>query len=420
MTIPPLPKALVCEAELVASRITNTLAELPVPDFAAGDYGAYSTRWHAQSLSKGAAGVAILHGVRAQTGHGGWEPVHTWLRHATADTLNNNTGAGLWFGTPAVTHALTTAAPHAHPAALDRLDRAVADLAERRLAAAEVRLAARRRPSLSEFDLVRGLTGLGAHLLTRQPDGVLLRRVLQYLVRLTEPVDTDDDIGRHAPGWWSADAANPDKPVPGGHANFGMAHGITGPLALLALAMRHTIIVPGHGEAIGRICTWLDTWRQPGPAGPWWPEKITVADLRAGRPGVVGPARPSWCYGTPGIVRAQQLAGIALGDPARQQTAEDALSRCLADPIQLGRIIDPSLCHGWAGLAAMLWYAAADASSTTLSAHLPRILRLLIERAEDPAPERSGLIAGPAGVALTLHTFATGTHLRWATSLLIK
>ncbi|GLZ01863.1 lanthionine synthetase C family protein [Actinoplanes sp. NBRC 103695] len=420
MTISPLLKTLACEAESVASCITDTLAEPPLPDFAAGDYGPHSTRWHAQSLSKGAAGVSILHGVRAQTGHGGWEPVHTWLRRATADTLNNSTGAGLWFGTPAVTHALTTAAPHAHPAALDPLDRAVADLAERRLAAAEVRLAARQRPSLSEFDLVRGLTGLGAHLLTRQPDGALLRRVLQYLVRLTEPLDTNDDIGRHAPGWWSADAANPDQPVPGGHANFGMAHGITGPLALLALAMRHTIIVPGHTEAIGRISTWLDTWRQADPAGPWWPEKVTAVDLHAGRPTAIGPARPSWCYGTPGIARAQQLAGIALGDPARQQTAEDALTRCLADPVQLGRIIDPSLCHGWAGLAATLWYAAADARSTALSAHVPRILRLLIQHANDPTPERSGLTAGHAGVALTLHTFATCTHVRWATSLLIN
>ena len=419
MTIPPLARTLVRAAGTMASCISDSLTEPPPPDFAEGDYGPRSTRWHAQSLSKGAAGVAILHGVRAQAGHGGSGPVHTWLRRATADSLNNSAGAGLWFGAPAITHALTTAAPHARPAALDHLNRAVADLVERRLAAAQVRLAARLRPSLSEFDLVRGLTGLGAHMLTRDPDGVLLRRVLGYLVQLTEPVDTDDAMGRHAPGWWSADPADPDKPVAGGHANVGMAHGITGPLALLALAMRHDVIVPGHVEAIGRICTWLDDWRQPGPAGPWWPEKITAAELRTGRPAVIEPARPSWCYGTPGVARAQQLAGIALGDPARQQAAEDALTRCLA-ATQLGRITDPSLCHGWAGLAATLWYAAADARTPALPDHVPRVLRLLIQHAHDPTAERSGLIAGHAGVALTLHTFATGTHVGWATSLLIN
>ncbi|MDT4995636.1 MAG: lantibiotic biosynthesis protein, partial [Actinoplanes sp.] len=387
--------------------------------YADDDYGPRSTRWHAQSLSKGAAGVAILHGVRAQTGHADWQPVRSWLRHATADTLNNDTGAGLWFGTPAIAHALTTAAPHASPATIDRLDRAVADLVQRRLAAAQTRLTARRRPSLPEFDLVRGLTGLGAHLLTRQPTGDLLRRVLEYLVQLTEPVEADDEVGRHAPGWWSADPADPDKPGPGGHGNLGMAHGITGPLALLALAMRHQITVPGHRDAIDRICAWLDHWRQPGPAGPWWPEKITAAELHTGKTAARGPARPSWCYGTPGVARAQQLAGIAVGDPARQQAAEDAIARCVADTTQLGRIVDPALCHGWAGLAATLWYAARDAHTVALPAQVPRITRLLIQHANDPAPDRSGLIGSRAGIALTLHTIATATTARWATSLLI-
>jgi hypothetical protein len=206
--------------------------------------------------------------------------------------------------------------------------------------------------------------------------------------------------------------------VPGGHANLGMAHGISGPLALLALATRHNIIVPGQADAISRICTWLDRWQQTSPAGPWWPERITITELRAGTSSVIGPARPSWCYGTPGVARAQQLAGIALSDPARQHAAEDALTRCLADPAQLGRLTDTSLCHGWAGLAVTAWYAAIDARSTLLPAGLPRILRLLIQHATT-APERSGLIAGHAGAALTLHTFATGTNIRWATSLLI-
>ncbi|MFY1597340.1 lanthionine synthetase C family protein [Micromonospora sp. WMMD737] len=419
MTAVPLASPLLQAAQTMATCITDTLAEPPPADFMADDYGPRSTRWYAQSLSRGAAGVAILHGVRAQTGHEGWEPAYTWLRHATADTLNNASGAGLWFGTPAVTHALTTAAPHTHPASLDTLDHAVADLTERRLAAAKARIAACARPPLSEFDLVRGLTGLGAHLLRRDPDGQLLRRVLAYLVRLTEPLDAHDEAGRLAPGWWSADPPDAHSSASGGHANFGMAHGITGPLALLALAMRHNVMVSGQAEALGRICAWLDDWRQSSPTGPWWPEKITATELHNRTPATSGPARPSWCYGTPGITRAQQLAGIALGDLARQQTAEEALSRCLADPVQLKRIIDSSLCHGWAGLAATAWYAAADARTTSLHTRLPHVMRLLIQHATDATPARSGLIAGHAGVALTLHTVATGTVIPWATSLLI-
>ncbi|MGH3622096.1 MAG: lanthionine synthetase LanC family protein, partial [Sciscionella sp.] len=59
-----------------------------------------------------------------------------------------------------------------------------------------------------------------------------------------------------------------------------------------------------------------------------------------------GPLQPSWCYGTPGIARAQQLAALATGDTRRRHTAETALLGCLHDPNQLARIIDPGLCHG--------------------------------------------------------------------------
>jgi hypothetical protein len=48
-----------------------------------------------------------------------------------------------------------------------------------------------------------------------------------------------------------------------------MAHGISGPLALLAPAMRQGITVDGHAAAIHRICHWLDAWRHEAPAGPW-------------------------------------------------------------------------------------------------------------------------------------------------------
>ena len=160
----------------------------------------------------------------------------------------------------------------------------------------------------------------------------------------------------------------------------------------------------------------MDTWRQQAPTGAWWPERISLADLRTGRPSQPGPARPSWCYGTPGLARAQQLAALARGDQARQAAAEQALAACLADPAQLARIIDPHLCHGWAGLTATAWYATTD-----LDAHRPLLLRALIEHAkEDITSPLPGLIQGHAGVALTLHTITAATPSSWPACLLIN
>jgi hypothetical protein len=409
------------DALAMAAHISDTLAVPPAFEFGQ-DWSPSSPRWRDQSLSKGAAGVAVLHGVRVQRGYGGDDRIHAWLARATRDGLGAAGGAGLWFGAPAVAFAIAVAAPDRYPQALARLDDAVAGYVRRRLEVAHARINARRHPSLSEFDLVRGLTGLGAYLLRRDPHGPLLPGVLSYLVRLTEPVEATDEAGRFVPGWWTADVpavGTEGRDFTGGYADNGMAHGISGPLALLAHAMRAGVTVDGHTEAITRICSWLDRWQQPGRAGPWWPERLTLTELHVDHPDQLGPARPSWCYGTPGIARAQQLAGIVLNEPARQTAAEDALARCLSDPVQLGHLSDPALCHGWAGLALTAWCASLDARSPGISAHLPSLIGQLLAHAQQAAADHVGLIEGRSGIALALHTIATGRPAPWAACLLL-
>ncbi|MFF3277223.1 lanthionine synthetase C family protein [Streptomyces chrestomyceticus] len=409
-------------AAALADELAAVLMEPPLVEFG-DDYSPSSLRWRDQSLSKGAAGVAILHGLRVQDGLADVKPVHAWLARATRDDLTAGPGAGLWFGAPALAFALHIAAPGAYPSAMASLDVSLTQLVHTRLEAAHARIDAEQRPSQYEFDLTRGLAGFGAYLLNRDPGGDLVRQVLAYLVRLTEPVDAADAAGASAPGWWSHDssAQERDPAFAAGEANSGMAHGCSGPLALLALAMRAGVVVEGQTAAINRICQWLEGWRQQAPAGPWWPERITVKELRIGRPNQGGPLRPSWCYGTPGLARAQQLAALALGDRVRQQAAEEALARCLSDPAQLARISDPALCHGFAGLLATAWHAAADAVTPAIADHLPHLLDTLLAHAYDAPPDPlPGLVEGRAGIALTLHTLATGTSGRWAACLLIS
>jgi len=233
--------------------------------------------------------------------------------------------------------------PGRYARVLGNLDRQIAATTRYRLRRAHARIDHGLLPALAEFDAIRGLSGIGAHLLRRESHTDLTRAVLSYLVRLTEPIVHG---GQPLPGWWTdLDPAGRSSPrFPGGHANHCMAHGIAGPLALMSLALRRGVAVDGQTEAIGRTCRWLDRWRQRGEAGPWWPYWVTHADLRADRQlDPAGPARPSWCYGTVGIARAQQLAAVATGDAARRRAAEAAMTGALTDPRQLSATTD--LCH---------------------------------------------------------------------------
>jgi class I lanthipeptide synthase len=364
----------------------------------------HDTRW-AQSLADGAASTALLHLELGQD-------ASKWLATMVANpVLAHPDDASLFDGAPAV--AFTLAAT-SHGQALTTLDEHVSSITRVRLAAAHRRIDRGELAAKREFDLITGLTGLGAYLLRRH-GGELLRDVLTYLVRLTEP--RPDGL----PSWWAN--GGPTGPSPrwrGGHGNLGIAHGIAGPLALLSLALRRGIAVRGQAEAIDQVCRWLDRWRCGTGTQAWWPGTITRAEHDAGASVSPGPQRPSWCYGTPGIARAQLLAGLALDDLHRQHLAERALAWCLSDETQLAQLTDVSICHGWAGLLHIAWRVGAH--DERVRSHVPRLLdRLAVWRLRRQPPAH-GVLTGDPGVRLAQHAATTNTTPRtqWDVCLLLN
>lgn len=357
-----------------------------------------------QSLARGAAGKALLHIERALTGSGGWESAQTHIRQAVAGPVDAAEHASLYYGAPAIAFVLHTASDR-HPryrAAAGALDEHVLRLTRRRLATAAGRIERGEPAAFAEFDLFSGLTGIGALLLRRSPGSDILAGILRYVVGVTEPRHQD---GVELPGWWVAHDPDEILPTPGGHANFGMAHGAAGLLALLALATARGCVVDGQGAAIALLTGWFDRWRQDCADGPWWPQWITRDELRTGHPAQHGPGRPSWCYGTVGTARAQQLAAIATDDPRRREAAEDALAACLTDK-QLGRITEAGLCHGMAGVYQTAYRAARDARSPAIGRRLPVLAARLAQHAASLGDQgdEGGLLTGGTGVALALET----------------
>ena len=220
------------------------------------------------------------------------------------------------------------------------------------------------------------------------------------------------------PGWWAANDPDPLLPTPGGHANFGTAHGAAGILAFLSLATLDGRIVEGQRTAISYLQTWFDRWRQESGEGPWWPQWLTRHHLRSGRPGQPRPGRPSWCYGAAGIARALQLSALATGDRHRQQEAENTIAACLTGS-QLDRVTSASLCHGTAGLYQTARRAANDALTATISDRLPGLAAKLT--AFSTRPRHPGFLTGDTGRRLALETIRAAGPPRsgWDACLLI-
>ncbi|MEC3997220.1 lanthionine synthetase C family protein [Actinacidiphila sp. DG2A-62] len=388
--------------------------------------------WWRQSLAHGAPGIALLHTELAAAGARPWDRVRTWMEVVAAGPITIGPQAGLFYGGGAAAFALAAvnaARPGTYTGPLAVLDSRLAEDTVRRTAGARARIDAGELPHLAEFDTLRGLAGLGRYLLRRAPANQdqteALTAVLDYLAALTGPLVDGQDV---LPGWWTRTGPGgepDDEGFDGGHANFGLAHGIAGPLALLSLALLRGIEVPGHRAAITTISDWLNSWRTGDGDNARWPYMITRAEYRE-QPSQVEHSgarrRPSWCYGTAGLARTQQLAALALDDPALRATAEHALIGALTDPAQLAATVDTTICHGYAGLARIAERAAADADPPNAE-HLRPLIPDLLSQSPDATtgPYSHGLLEGAAGTALAALTTGTGAPpvTGWDTCLLI-
>lgn len=374
-----------------------------------------------QCLDTGAAGVALFHATRAAHDPVSAQRAHSWLRVATSHGVDASHRAGLFYGLPALALVLSLLPTDQYTHARATLTRHLNALAHRRVDTAHERMDSGTRADFGEYDAIKGLSGIGAVLLRVDPNGTAMERLLDYLVRLTEPVRGE---GRELPGWWVDHAPwhNPEPAWHGGHANLGMAHGITGALALLSRAHRRGLAARGQEEAIRRICDYLDTWRRHDDGQTWWPAWITRSEtgrLSAGEQG-----RISWCYGTPGLARAQQLAGLALNDTDRRSAAEDAMAVCLKAS-SLKHVTEMGLCHGLAGLVQIAHQMEKDQPekdvATPLRTGLVRATRELLHRIGSTVASPSGLLEGELGTGMVVLSTATeGRNTPgWDTCLLL-
>jgi hypothetical protein len=347
-----------------------------------------------QALAEGPLGAALLPIER-----GDLTEARPLLAAAVGGGVSTGANASLFHGAPALEFVLSRAGQ------TDWRVRAATDrVVAARLASARRRRESGQLPALAEFDLIRGIAGLTAVLLSREEPPPLAMDALGYLASLHRPVSAG---GEELPGWWCPDGPGRETTW-GGHGNNGVAHGVAGILSALAISVRTGVRADGQEAAIDVFASWLETW-----GASWW---VTLSQLSAGVPPQPPPLRPSWCYGTIGIARALQLAGLAAGNDSRRQAAEDAALAALGDPARLARVTDASLCHGWAGILTVTRAIAADSPAPERFAAPIRLAgdQLAAGIAALPKP---GFLEGRAGAQLALD----GTDCAgWTRALLIR
>ncbi|MFD3518920.1 lanthionine synthetase C family protein [Streptomyces sp. NPDC058653] len=355
----------------------------------------------AHTLCYGLAGTALLHACladaepsSADTAAAHWKAAGRLLGTAPPDGIHTGPGAvaaSLIIGTG----YLPPDDPHHR-----LLPRATAWLRARATALADHhhrRAEKQQGTPWMVYDAIKGLTGIGRVLLsahTRGHSGDAEPGLRAALGALTHMILTP--VGTR-PGWWlPASLHPPTVRIPAtGAATTGLAHGIAGPLALLATAHRSGNTVPGQTDAIRAAGEWLLNWQTPNRT---WPPHIsgTALDTK-GRATIRTEGRTTaWCYGTPGIATALRSAGHAIGEAAFHHAANEAMAELAARGPDEWDTEGTALCHGSAGiLQAAHRFPNQSLTEKAAQATLPNT----------PHPVPHGFLTGRAGTALALADF---------------
>jgi hypothetical protein len=384
-----------------------------------------SLRWTAYTIGQGDAGLALMcAGLDAWSPGEGWDEVaHGFLTAAVrAAERRPRMSPSLFGGLSGL--AFATAALSADGTRYRRLLASLDDaLAPAAAALGDGLCAGDGQGPVSDFDVITGASGVGAYLLRRDPHG-LLPKLLEGLVVLAEP--------RGGPPRWMTPPEQLSDPsmareFPSGNLNCGLAHGIPGPLALLALSLRGGVTVPGQADAVRRLADWLMGHRADDRWGVNWPSVVPVASPgQRDDPGRPLPARSAWCYGSPGVARTLWFAGEALDDQGLRDIAVEAMRAVFRRPIPERRIESPTLCHGVAGLLQVVVRFANDTGLPFFSAAATELVDELLAAYEPDRPlafasiepggnavDRAGLLDGAPGVAMALLAAATDTEPTW-------
>lgn len=233
--------------------------------------------------------------------------------------------------------------------------------------------------STFELEPLLGLSGILRYLLLT--DSELYRESIQKVVdALIYLSQYSTDKQEAVPNWHiQKDNVFPyeeRESYRSGMINFGLSHGIAGPLAVLSVAKLQGINRPGLAEAIGRLIEFFLCFVQEQPDGEvYWPSAITGEEYLKPALSISPHKRLSWCYGSLSILRSLFLASKAVSNEKIQIWAVNKAIRFTKMPLEKYLFESPTICHGYSGALILFESFYRDTHETAFLDAIERLQR---------------------------------------------
>lgn len=370
--------------------------------------------WRPSGASMGGAGVAIMCAEFDQHFTGiGWDEIgHSMLAAGLAEVCAPDMPLSLFSGALGYASAvwLSSRRGTRYRALIESLD---ATFLSRMCT-----FAGRSHTAPDAYDIVNGIAGWTGYLLSREPSAEM-DEVAQLLAGAFVSVLNETGLRRMS---YRGDRIR--------LLDLGLAHGLAGPLAALALLeTRYHFGRPDILESIRWAAQWFANKAVLEAGCLLWPPTVGLDSAGEVDLGLNSENAGSWCHGSSGVARALYLAGNAIDSAEYRDFAVAAMrTHCERLPV----LRSPNLCHGVAGQLMLTLAFAQDTGDRTFERAAECLARRLIDDHRPDsllgyqdvervglAVDNPGLLRGAAGVALALLASARPEVPAWTRLLLI-
>jgi len=219
--------------------------------------------------------------------------------------------------------------------------------------------------TIGNYEVIKGLSGPFRYLLDNcghdKTDEMIIR-LINIFIKRSKDITI---LGHKVTGWHyypsTMEKSFMDVEAANGCINYGVSHGMGGPLVVLSMAYHKGFEADGLKDAInGLIKEYMNAVYYAADIA-YWPGRITLEQHIGQGEMSHEPNAMSWCYGSPGILRALFMAGVFMSNDEVKQFALDELIKIAKMDLADYLLIQPIICHGYVGTAAIFNLMYLDA-----------------------------------------------------------
>lgn len=209
--------------------------------------------------------------------------------------------------------------------------------------------------TMDKYDVVSGLSGSLYYLLDlswSKDEMGKLKDVISYLIDLTKLYNyKGNSIMRFHINRENQIRNDEKEEFLNGNFNFGISHGMIGPLIVLSKAFNLGYKVDGLQESIVELFRLYEKFKVYKGNIALWPSQLSLEEYLIGKCKKENyHLASSWCYGNISIARGLQKVAKNMGWNEKENSYKSDLINIINQPSSNYNLYSPALCHGYSSI----------------------------------------------------------------------